>query len=281
MIISSKHLVVSSKGKIIFLVIIFLATYYLLLTTNIHAQSQNCSGGSTETRAEGLVTTPALSGIFNTSSGRCITNEQRASFVSFKIPSYEDLKSIYYTQPKPPSTATKHAPVASLSDLENSKIDVGGAVDHIYYFTGDLNITSPSDFSGNNTGIIFIDKNLNFGPSLPSNKFKQGNKDSGIVFVVGGDVVIDANLTEIDAVIIASGTIYTAGSGCATSSVQTAKPLVINGSLVSLNDTKPIKFCRKLADNSKAAEKINWDPKYLAILKDIFADSLQKWSEIP
>ncbi len=271
------------RRKFTILIAILAFSLYILHSTFyiVHAQSTNCSGGSTTSRAEGLVTTPALAGIFNTSSGRCITNEQRAAFVSFKIPTYEDLKSIYYTQSKPRSTVTKHPPVASLSDLPNSRVNVGETTDHIYSFTGDLNITSPSDFSGNNTGIIFIDKNLNFGPLLPSNKFKQGTKDSGIVFVVGGDVVIDSSLTDIDGVIIASGTIYTAGSGCGTSSVQTTKQLVINGSLVSLNDTKPIKFCRKLADNSKAAEKVNWDPKYLSLLKDIFADSLQKWSEVP
>lgn len=266
------------KLKILPTIPILLLLFFL---PTAFAQSTNCSGGSSVTRADGLVTTPSLSGIFNTSSGRCITNEQRASYVAFKIPTYGDLKSIYYTQTNPPSTATKHAPVVSLSDLPSSKIDVGGITDHIYSFTGDLNIASPSDFSGNNTGIIFIDKNLNFGPSLPSNKFKQGNKDSGIVFVVGGDVVIDTNLTEMDAVIITSGIIYTAGSGCSTSSV-TASQLNINGSLISLNDQKPINFCRKLTNNlTQPAEKINWDPKFLAILKDLFADSLQKWSEIP
>ncbi|MDO8619644.1 MAG: hypothetical protein Q7R49_06980 [Candidatus Daviesbacteria bacterium] len=258
----------------VFCSVLLFTIYHLPFTT--YAQSENCSGGSSTPRADGLVTSPTLSGIFNTSSGRCITNEQRAAFVSFKIPSYGDLKSIYYTQTNPPANVTKHNPQTTNS----GSIDLGGNTNHLYLFTDNVNITSPADFTGNNTGVIFIDKNLTIGP-IPGNKFNQGGKDSGVVFVVGGNVIIDPSITQVDGVIISSGTIYTAGDGCGTSS-QVTSQLVINGSLISLNDQKPIKFCRKLTDNStQPAEKINWDPKYLAILKDTFSDSLQKWSEVP
>lgn len=258
-IVHRSSLIVNSL--ILFFILLTIISYLLPIT---RAQSQACSGGSSLPRAEGLVTTPSLSGIFNTSSGRCITNEQRAAYVSFKIPTYEDLKSIYYTQTKTSKT----------TQLANNNQD------YLYNTTGDLTITSPSDITGSNTGVIFIDKNLTIGP-ISSNKFTQGNKDSGVVFVVGGDVAIDSSITQIDAVIISSGTIYTAGGGCSTSSV-TSSQLVVNGSLISLNSTKPIKFCRKLTNNSlQPSEKVNWDPKYLGILKDLFSDPLQKWSEIP
>ena len=274
LIANSSSFIVNSFFVLVFLLTV---TYYLLPITS--AQSQNCSGGSSIPRADGLVTTPSLSGIFNTSSGRCITNEQRAAFVSFKIPSYEDLKAIYYTSSKSSSTTTKHDSVASIANLPQGKIDLGGNTDHLYLFTDNVVISSPSDTTGNNTGVIFIEKDLTIGP-ISSNKFQQGGKDSGVVFVVKGDVIIDPTVTQIDAVIIASGTIYTAGTLCGTSS-QTTSQLVVNGSLIALNDQRPVKFCRKLTNNLiQPSEKITFQPKYLSILKDIFADSLQKWSEI-
>ncbi|MFH1536169.1 MAG: hypothetical protein ABIC96_03830, partial [Patescibacteria group bacterium] len=125
----------------------------------------------------------------------------------------------------------------------------------------------------------FVDGNLTIGP-IPGNKLTTG-ASVGLVFVVEDDVNIDPTVTQIDAVIISSGTIYTAGAGCANSAVTTANALTVNGGLVSLSDVSPIKFCRKLSDNSLAAEKIVHQSKYLIILRDLFARNEQFWSEIP
>lgn len=272
--VSRKYLVASSLGILLFSS--FLATNYQL---PVHAQSSLCEPG-TNPRADGLVSAPDLGGSkFGTSSRACVV-EERAAFVSYKIPSFDDLESIYYTQAKLLPTITKHLPQSSGS------IDLGGSTDHLYYFTDNVSITSPSFISGNRTGIIFVKKDLNIGP-IPSNKVKVGGKESGIVYVVGGNVNIDPTVDEIDGVIIAQGTIFTAGAGCKTSQVSEKSPgslispLVINGSLISLSSAAPIQFCRNLDDNSKPAEEILHQAKYLVILKDIFADTLQKWSEIP
>ena len=105
-----------------------------------------------------------------------------------------------------------------------------------------------------------MEGNLTIGP-IPGNRFTYGNANSGIVLVVKGDVNIDPAITQVDAVIITQGTIYTAataGARCTGSSV-TAPQLTINGSLISLHPEKSIKFCRTLNDNSSPSEIVNYE----------------------
>lgn len=191
------------------------------------------------------------------------------------------LFSAHSLQAAVPANVTKHAS-ASLS----GRIDLGGSTDHIYHFTNDVIIDSPSNITGNHTGVIFIDGNLTIGP-MPGNKLQSGTANSGLVFVVKGDVNINKVMTTIDAVIVSEGTICTASEGapptCPSgfSDPATTSQLVINGSLIALNPDKPIKFRRALADNSRPAEKINHQVKYLVILRDLISDTYQKWSEIP
>lgn len=269
----------NSKFKI-FAIFSCIFAFYLLnfdFSPTTFAQSAICLGTGTP-RAEGLVSTPILSGKFNTSTGACIIDE-KAVLVTFKLPDYAELKSKYYTQAKSTSVVTKHAEVFSPSNLPNGQIDMGGTTSHLYSFSDNVTIGNPSNISGNNTGIIFVDKNLTIGP-LPSNRLQFGNDSSGLVFVVGGDVSIDPTVDRIDGVVISSGTIYTAGGGCTISSVTTSSALTINGSLISLNPSSPMKFCRRLADNRNPAEIVNWQGKFLAVLKDIFSQTLEKWTEI-
>ncbi|MBU1032125.1 hypothetical protein KKE03_04380, partial [Patescibacteria group bacterium] len=225
--------------------------------------------GTGEARATGLVSSPTLAGNFG-STGACII-DQKAAFAPYEIPTYDDLKSIYYTQAKSSDTSVKEPPQAS------KPIKLDGAKDHIYNITEDLTISSPSDITGNQTGVIFVDGNLTIGP-IPGNKLTTG-ASVGLVFVVEDDVNIDPTVTQIDAVIISSGKIYTAGSGCTHTSPVSGSQLVINGGLVSLGDGN-IEFCRTLSDNNTAAEKIVHQSKYLIILRDLFARNEQFWSEV-
>lgn len=266
------------KLKILLLLTIPLAliTYHSVL-----AQAPEClpSGSPAKSRADFLITSPNLAGKFGSKEKVCIINEDRAAFVPYFLTekiTYSSLKSIYYTQAKdlPSQHIKKHSPAANPTDLPGNKIQLTGNDSHLYNLTGDLSISDPNTINGNSLGIIFIDKNL----TITQNQIGAGN--TGLVFVVAGDVIIDPSVSEINAVIISSGKIFTAGNNCTASSVQTS-PLSINGSLISLSSDNPIKFCRKLADNQNAAEVINQQPKYLIILRDTFADTLQKWSELP
>lgn len=179
-----------------------------------------------------------------------------------------------------PSNVTKHSPAAF-----SGSINLGESTDHIYQFTNDVIIDNQGDITGANTGVVFIQGNLNIGP-LPGKTLKHGNKKSGLVFVVKGNVNIHQSVEEIDAVIIAEGIICTAydGTACLDGNTQTPQ-LTINGSLISLNQNnpaEPIRFRRNLgADNvATPAEKIVYQPKYLVILRDMLSDTFQKWSEV-
>lgn len=259
-----------------FIIIITIITVILTVILKPPALAQTDCGGGTPSRAQGLVTSPSLAGKFGT-TGACVIDSKTA-FAPFKIPTYLDLKSLYFDQSKLARSGTNQ----QLFTLEG---DQSGGIsltdrDKIYYIKGNLTIDNPSDISGNQTGVIFVDGNLLINPN--SKKFTHGNENSGIVFVVKGNVNVAEEVTQIDAVIISEGAICTAfdGTSCPLTNVKTS-PLIINGSLVSLNPNKSIRFKRTLTDNSKPAELINHQVKYLVILRNLYSDTLQKWSEVP
>lgn len=262
-----KFLIISFSIVVFAFISLLLTTYYQLPT--IHAQvPAGCATPppSSFPRVGGLVTTPNIdstSKFYTSPEGRCIVSSQ-TPFVPYKIPTYADLKSLYYDQSK--STAKKTTPITSLP--------ASFTVDGIYVTSGDLTINSSP--TGGGTQIVFVEGNLIF-----SDNYTYGSRSSGTVFVVKGNVNINQSVKQIDAVIISSGTICTAYNGisCPTSNVI-ASQLTINGSLVSLDSTKPIQFKRNLTDNTQAAEVINHQPKYLVLLRNIFSLTLQKWSEI-
>lgn len=189
-------------------------------------------------------------------------------------------------------TVNKNA--ALTGDKTQSDISFGAtsaSPDQIWNITGNLtlNCSTPACISGFKTGVVFVGGNLNI-----NNNYTYGGTDTtvapliGTVFVVKGNVNISQNVTRIDAVIISEDTICTAYSGTACLDGQTITPqLTINGSLISLTESAPIKFRRKLGetgalkDSTDPAEKINHQVKYLVILRDLLSDTYQKWSEIP
>lgn len=174
-------------------------------------------------------------------------------------------------------------------DTTHINIPLSSTSDNIYNIkNGSLTISGDiPGLTNNNVGVIFVEKDLFINPSSSQIVRTVGN--AGLVFIVKGNVYIAPTVTRVDAVIISQGTIYTAAtdSPCSTSQVSESspgvliQPLTINGSLIALNDTLPIKFCRSLADNTQPAEIINHQVKYLVILRNLISDTWQKWSEIP
>lgn len=180
------------------------------------------------------------------------------------------------------STVTKHNTL-NCNPCDQSHIPLIDPTDHLYYIKGNLNILN--DIPGNQTGLIFVDQDLLINPG--SGKLMQPppvNPNSGLVFIVKGNVNIHQDVTRIDAVIITEGTICTAydGTSCPSGFTDPAitSPLVINGSLISLNPDQPVQFKRTLTDNAEPAEVINHQVKYLVILRNLLSDTLQKWSEV-
>ena len=247
----------------------FALLIFILILKPASAQTTNCT--TTVPRAEGLVTSPQQNATtkFGTTSGACVT-DPKAGFAPFKVPTYDDLKSIYYDQ-------SKAAKITTLSSISGSTTFSGSS---LYYVNGDLTVSGTPTGSG--TQVIFVNGKLNI-----TSDYTYGTAITGTVFIVKGDVNISYSptiVTTVNAVIVSSGVICTAfdGISCPLANVITS-PLTINGSLVSLNDTAPIKFRRSLTDNSCAncaAEKVNNQVKYLVALKDLFSSTLQKWSEV-
>lgn len=252
----------------IFLAALFILVALLVLQPTTYnpptAYAQNtCPVQSTNPRAEGLISAPSVSRQFSNTTGNCVI-DLKAAFVSYKIPTYEDLKSLYYTQSKATKISAATANQGTLRSLLNSY--------DVILVTGNADINAPLGGAAKTAAVIFVDGDLTFNSNF-------GDVNSGIVFVVKGYVSITQNVTQIYSVIISSDKIYTAGYPCTTNST-TANTLTIYGSLISLSPGK-IVFCRSLADNTMAAEKIIQQPKYLVILRNLYADTLQKWSEIP
>lgn len=276
---------ISIKYLLLSVLAIFVLLSYLLhppaYIPDTFAQSP--CGTSNQIKATGLVATPKITGSFVTSSGACVVNP-RAGFAPFKIPSYADFKSLYYDQSK----ANKAPPInASITDATQTSLD-NATQDTVYYVSG-TSLNGNLTLSGNPsttttpspTLVVFVDGNLNINEN-----YTYGSPTTGTVFIVKGDVNIAPSpaVLTINAVIISAGTIFTSGAGCllpppATSG--TDSQLTVTGSLISLTDTKPPKFCRKLADNTQPAEKINHQVKYVVILRNLMSDTLQRWSEIP
>ena len=91
------------------------------------------------------------------------------------------------------------------------------------------------------------------------------------------------NNKSINAFFISYGQFCSAwnGSACATPGTVNNQ-LTINGSVIDLSSSTPPKFVRTNGNNdpNNPAEVINYQPKYLVILKNIFSRSMTYWKEI-
>lgn len=272
-------------------IIFFLFTFLLFLLLypiayspypSFAQQSSTCQEGGINPRAaQGLVSAKGLiSGSkFGNASSVCIL-DQKAAFASFKIPTYDDLKSIHYTQVKSSNLIEKHQTLSG--DKTQAQIPFDGSTDHLYYIDGSLNLTG--SVTGGKTGVVFVEKDLNI-----RGNFTYGTQLTGAVFIVKGNVNIDPSVSQIEAVLISEGVICTAYdfavSLCPpgfTTPLPQSQRLVVNGSFISLDSTESIRFRRSLTNNHLlAAEVINHQPKYLVILKELLSYTYERWAEIP
>lgn len=265
--------------KIIPIIIIIFINIIIVIFTKL-TFAQTCLTQTTNPKAEGLISSPnAPLGVGNP-TGTCATGGD-AIFIPFKIPSYQDLYSIFYTQAKDNPGALVNKNTAALTaPYDQVDIPMGTSEDQLYAVAG--NMTLSGNPTGTRSGIVFVNGNLDISANYT---FSSSSPNFGTVFIVSGDINIASSVTQINAVLISGGKIYTAGANCITNSVGPGgvSQLVINGSLVSINSdtsTANIKFCRTISDNSLPAEKINQQPKYLVILRNIFTQTLQSWREI-
>lgn len=270
-----------------FSVIVF---FFVVFAIPSPAQSACDASIPATARANGLISaTGSVSPIFNTTSNTCV-KDPTASLNVTTILSFNRLKAIYYDQITSASgTVTSVKKEAALTGPLTNGIDLS-VKDKLYYVGGgDLTINS---IGGGKSGVVFVEKNLIINSDLLYNF-----PDAGIVFIVGGNVYISPDVNQVDAVIISGGNIYTAGTtasfGCTNSSVLKKSDLVtdigqlvINGSLMNLN-TGTIFLCRDLGARSTLpapgipSEKLNYQAKYLVILRDLLPYNRPVWQEVP
>lgn len=262
-----------------------LGVYLSSISSPILAQSSTpCPRAIADPRAEGLISSESLSGRFDNTSGACVI-DPKSSFAQFDLPkNYEEVKRSYYSRAKTVTGVTINDP-----DLPaDFKIDL--FTNSLYNTTTSFTAstaTIPNTLTATKTAVVFIDQNLTFSEDLVYAK-----KNAGIVFVVKGDVHINTSVHKIDAVIISFGQICTnydnASSTCLTTrtALPEGVPLKIDGSLISLSDDdindpeERIFFGRVRIENKDPAEIINQQPKFLVILRDLFASPLEIRTEL-
>ncbi len=172
-------------------------------------------------------------------------------------------------------------------------------VGKLYHIKGDLTVNS--NITVNKTGAIFVDGNLYINTDLTNT-----NPKTGIVFVVQGSIYIRRDVETVNAFLISHGKDASSnditpfcsawngtippnpdGSDCVDypdppdPDAALRQYLIINGSVISLNATLSPQFVRrKVIRDTNPSETINFEPKYVIILKDVFSRDLKIWREI-
>jgi hypothetical protein len=268
-----------SKIKFQIKFFLFFAIFFMLFALPFSIKGACNSATPT---AGGLISATTVTGL--TTSDTCINSPLAALSVG-EIPTFNEMKVTYYDHANPPtgSNIVKMSPLNNTADLNS----LSSTNNQIYYINGDLTLNGSNIGGSTKSAVFFINGRL-----IIRGDVRFNSASSGLVFIVGGhstnsglgNIYVAPSVTQVDAVLMADGNIYTAsgaGSACSTSLVNVSSPLVINGSLMTLN-TGSIVLCRNLASSSniEAAEQVNYQPKYLVILRDLIPYNRPIWKEI-
>lgn len=209
----------------------------------------------------------------------------KAIIPQFAIPSFKEFKNTYYDQAKASAAAKKEfATSSSNPDANQGNLDFSGGKDILYHIKnpnasqagGNLVINGP--ISATNTVVFFVDGNLTINNNIDTTV--------GVVFVVNGFIHVRWDVTQINALMMSYGQFcsgwYNDAYGCSINffkdrlgqpGVVDNPRLILNGSVVALSSTDAAKpaFVRYLRDNITPAEEVNYQAKYLVILRKIFS----------
>jgi hypothetical protein len=268
------------------LVITLFMLNLVLAFSIFHTQAQAQTACNPADRNQGLVSGNTLSGTFGNPTGQCVI-DPKAAYVDFKVPSYAELKSVFFTQNKSVASTTIHATstpgctggntvyLKNLTAAAKSVVNVQCNFTHI----ADTDPTNGPLFAAgtNQTVVIFVDNHLYIDTDL-----NYGGSNYGVVIIVKGDIYIEPSVRTINAVLVNEGSIHTTNNGSSyTVIVPNSQQLTVNGSLINLNQTTGrIYFNRSLSYNSQPAEIINYQPKYLVLLRGLLTQSYTIQREI-
>lgn len=321
----SVYLSIFISTVIVFLVLIGLD---LIQARNVDAQVTSCVVSDL---ADALITSPrGIAGLGNP-EGICIVGApayQGTDLAKIRVDTYEDFYAKYYVGADEEKRTTAALTLSSATPLEIRQ-------NMFFRVNGDLTINSGaftqlSPLEDNKIAIFFVERNLNINSDItygdiPPADLNDDNMSGGLIFVVRGQINILPTVRQINGVLMASGespdTISDKHSICTACQTNPNPnslageppyaynysqydprirrydiPLVINGSVVSLNpfrgqggslEVKQIKFYRKTSNIPPAgattfepSETINAQPKYLYLLKGMISDNYKRWREL-
>ncbi len=264
------------KKKLTLITLIFLLT--LIFYPAPSTQAQTCpsvdEGSSRIELANGFLTVRdsqnQASTKFN-ASDKCIIGSP-AAIPQFSIPTYEEMKSLYVTQNK----LIDETPHSEPHIFTNSSPALSQNSSYLYTVNDGGNLTVRQNFRipKGTTVVVFVDGDLTIENDI------SDESDSGILFVVQGQVKINAGVTSVNAFIITFGGFCSSWAG--ESCISSVGKLTINGSLISFSPdpAKQPEFVRTNGTNIEPSEEIVYQPKYLVLFKGTFAKTLQLWSEV-
>ena len=145
----------------------------------------------------------------------------------------------------------------------------------IYKVVGDASVENLIDLSGDNKAmVIIVDGNLSINKNITT------DNSSHLSFIVSRDVNIDHEVSQVDAIIVFSGTLYT-DKNDPESDPTIDNPdsgvdaqLIIKGALIGLNESSSFKLERSLSrsDNvTTPATVIIYQPKDIYWLQQLLA----------
>src|SRR3989344_796851 len=218
--------------------LLLLGAFALVILPKIYAQAPPCvEDPNLANVSEGIISSPIYSstGPKFTSSIGCVN--QNPAYIDLnqadvRISSFEDLWSRYYNrsfQPKATFTTTL-PPIVDKT---------------LYYSTQDFSVTSDITSTNNApaVGVIFVRGDLNILTDIKYVEDETGQDipNSGLIFIVSGQVKIDPAVKQINGIIISQDTIcsnYNFPSGPCTSNKNTLlgpdNQLLVKGNLVAL-----------------------------------------------
>lgn len=254
-----------SDIKILWLIVLSLI-FLLSITYHLSPITSFAQCQPPNDRNQGLISaTGNVTGVFGNLEQVCITGTQDASYRAFKVPSYENLEDQFFTLSR--ASARKGTNVLSGSDW---RFDGAAAGNGIYLQTNNVVLNSVNTGSG--TQVIFIRGSLDIAGNID---YADTDPNSGLVFIVSGNINIAPSVTKINAVLISTGFICTAmnfSNGICYDGQTDMDQLIINGSLISLNKNNlsesAIKLGRNLTLNNQPSEVVKKQPKYLYNLRN-------------
>lgn len=242
-------------------------------------QDPNCPSGSRPIQiGNGFLSLVDTSKTTRFSSLRCLIGRP-AAVPQFSLPNYDELKSLYYDQSKT-TFKTYLSGNRTQADL-NPALHPETDPYRLFVIDGSLEITN-NLFPGRSRSapvVIFVRDNLTIKTGID-----YGSGTYGVIFIVGQNIRIKDTVSRVDAMMITSRQFCSSWNEATSTCLSANRQLVINGSVIALpaadGTVQDPQFLRTNGFNTNPAEEINYQPKYLIILKDIFARDLTIWNEI-